>query len=181
MTKTPRYILGMLIIGLLPMTFPGIAKAGPDAQVFVEAPEPQKLADILFPPRYRGFGRDVAKAQPDMFGMMVNFEFDSDVILSESKPLLDAVAEMMRLQKVAGRGIVIEGHTDAIGTHAYNKNLSERRASAIRNYLINTAGVSPKRLVLVGKGEVDLHDKQNPQASVNRRAVFRPVKKLVLK
>jgi outer membrane protein OmpA-like peptidoglycan-associated protein len=47
---------------------------------------------------------------------------------------------------------VAEGHTDAIGSDAYNQSLSERRAEAVRRYLIN-GGITPERIRTEGFGE----------------------------
>ena len=88
---------------------------------------------------------------------------------------------MMGIESVAGRSIVVEGHTDAIGSEAYNQQLSEVRAKAIKRHLVEHYGVAPKRLVTVGKGERELYADGEPGASVNRRATFRPARKVVLK
>lgn len=47
---------------------------------------------------------------------------------------------------------VLEGHTDNVGSAAYNKDLSQRRAEAVRQYLINNYGITPDRLKAVGYG-----------------------------
>ncbi len=151
-------------------------------RIFESAPQPEELADILFPLRYR----DAKPVQPDsgeepIFGMMINFEFDSTSILPDSEPMLQSLGEMMGMEQTAGRSIVVEGHTDATGSESYNQNLSERRAKAIKQYLVTKYGVPPKRLIAVGKGERQPASKDDPTASINRRATFRPAKKLVLK
>jgi outer membrane protein OmpA-like peptidoglycan-associated protein len=48
--------------------------------------------------------------------------------------------------------VVVEGHTDSVGTEEYNQQLSERRASAVREAL-TTRGVDAKQIATVGKGE----------------------------
>ena len=48
---------------------------------------------------------------------------------------------------------VVEGHTDARGTDAYNQKLSERRANAVREVLVNQYGVDASRVNAVGYGE----------------------------
>ncbi len=148
-------------------------------RIFDHAPDPRALAEILFPPRYRG--AHPGAPGEDAFGMIINFEFDSADIKPESELMLDSVGRMMDLNRVGRRAIVIEGHTDAVGTAGYNQALSERRAGAIKRYLIDRFYIDPERLVVVGKGEHDLHDRDNPEAGVNRRAVFKPLKRLVLK
>jgi outer membrane protein OmpA-like peptidoglycan-associated protein len=48
---------------------------------------------------------------------------------------------------------VVEGHTDSVGTDAYNQKLSERRANAVREVLVNQYGVGGTRVNAVGYGE----------------------------
>lgn len=68
-----------------------------------------------------------------------------------SYPVLDDVVDV--LQKNPGITLVeVQGHTDSRGTDAYNMRLSQRRAEAARQYLINK-GISPSRLRAVGYGE----------------------------
>jgi OOP family OmpA-OmpF porin len=73
--------------------------------------------------------------------------------------------------------VTIEGYTDSKGTEAYNQKLSERRANAVKNYLVSR-GVEASRLDAVGKGESDPvapntkpNGKDNPEGrAMNRRA-----------
>ncbi|MEW8394453.1 MAG: OmpA family protein [Candidatus Thiodiazotropha sp.] len=146
--------------------------------IYYEAPPADEIADILFKPRYRGieFNDQPAPQQAaNVFGMMINFEFDSIKIVPDSLPMLDAVGRMMQLERVAERRIVIEGHTDAIGGEPYNQHLSERRARAIKRYLISRFKIAADRLVIVGKGETEPHDRRRPANPVNRRVQFRPL------
>ena len=150
--------------------------------IFFNAPEPEELAGILFPPRYRSVSLDGDdKSKEPVFGMMINFKFDSTKITPASQKLLQSVGEMMGMEVARQQAIVIEGHTDAIGHDVYNQRLSEQRASAIKSHLVQRYGVAPKRLITVGKGERELYERNKPSASINRRATFRPAKKLVLK
>lgn len=146
--------------------------------IYYQAPPAEEIADILFQPRYRGIvikEEAASTPQKNVFGMLINFEFDSVKILPDSLPMLDAVGRMMRLKQTAGKRIVIEGHADAVGKSSYNQNLSERRARAIRRYLISRFQIDSSRLVAIGKGERDPHDRTNPSAAVNRRVQFRPL------
>ena len=146
-----------------------------DHIVFITAPAPEELANILYPPRYRSGGASDDRVNTQAsFGLMINFAFDSAEILAESLTLLESVGEMMGIQSVAGKGIVVEGHTDAFGSDAYNQKLSERRARAIRQHLIGNYGVDPTRIIAVGKGERELYEADRPTAAINRRVSFRP-------
>ena len=64
----------------------------------------------------------------------------------------------------------IEGHTDSVGTKSYNQNLSEKRANAVKNYLISQ-GVDSNRLSSIGFGEdkpIDTNVNANGRSN-NRR------------
>ncbi|MEZ5591375.1 MAG: OmpA family protein [Gammaproteobacteria bacterium] len=116
--------------------------------------------------------KPVPRQTPEGFGFLINFAFDSADVLPDSRPYLDKVGEMMRLPEVADKSIVIEGHTDASGSTAYNKHLSELRALAIKQYLIERHEIDPSRLIVVGKGEAELLPNRSPSDSVNRRVQF---------
>lgn len=62
----------------------------------------------------------------------VYFDSDSDVISAENESILDAILTIENINK-----ILIEGHTDSEGNDTYNRDLSERRADAVRRYLTN--------------------------------------------
>ena len=64
---------------------------------------------------------------------------------------------------------MVAGHTDAAGGDAYNQDLSERRADAIKRYLVDKYGINGTDLVTVGYGESKLKDPSQPVAEVNRR------------
>lgn len=79
----------------------------------------------------------------------INFDFDSDVIREESKPLLGQIAGM--LKEHADWRMTVEGHTDNVGGEAYNQNLSERRARAVVSYLTQS-GIDAGKLSAKGFG-----------------------------
>lgn len=82
----------------------------------------------------------------------------SDVLFSTGQADLRAGARAnidrlaQRLNQEPQRKIIIEGHTDSTGTVAINEALSQRRADAVRQYLVN-AGVSSDRIISSGKGQ----------------------------
>lgn len=80
----------------------------------------------------------------------VNFDFDRAEIRPAARPILDQAAQ--RLNQCPGERLQVEGHTDSIGADAYNQDLSERRARAVRDYLVSK-GVSGGRISAVGYGE----------------------------
>ncbi len=80
----------------------------------------------------------------------VKFEFDSDRLTPEARTILIDVAGT--LQSYPNVDVEIEGHTDSIGSDAYNQGLSERRANAVKTFLIDR-GVEARRMTPVGYGE----------------------------
>lgn len=80
----------------------------------------------------------------------IRFEFGSDVIDPRSYKLLDEVAAVLEKNKDVGP-VIIEGHTDNVGSRAYNIDLSKRRAKAVENYLVGK-GIAAKRLRSDGFG-----------------------------
>ncbi|MDR1463075.1 MAG: OmpA family protein [Azoarcus sp.] len=79
----------------------------------------------------------------------VNFDFDSDVLRSESGPVLDEVVKLARANPAWK--LEIGGHTDSLGTADYNLKLSDRRAAAVVRYLTGK-GIDAARLQARGYG-----------------------------
>lgn len=82
----------------------------------------------------------------------VSFDFDQWSLSAEGKKQLSEVAEQIRNDK-KWIYIRIDGHTDAIGSTGYNKDLSLKRAISVASYLINREGIDPSRLFLKGMGK----------------------------
>jgi outer membrane protein OmpA-like peptidoglycan-associated protein len=105
----------------------------------VAAPEPAPLAPVAEP---------VPVATLVLEG--VNFEFDKAVIRPQDYPILDQ--NIVALKEWGDVDVEVAGHTCSIGTEEYNLGLSQRRAEAVRNYLVSK-GVSADRLTVRGYGE----------------------------
>jgi OOP family OmpA-OmpF porin len=83
----------------------------------------------------------------------VHFDFDKATLTERDlKELQQAVAFV---KKYHGSKIRLDGYTDSIGTDAYNMELSERRATAVMNYLIKEAGLDRSKITVVGHGKAD--------------------------
>jgi outer membrane protein OmpA-like peptidoglycan-associated protein len=81
------------------------------------------------------------------------FAFDSAVITEEGKASLQALGDRIQAQGATVVDIDIIGHTDSRGPEAYNQGLSERRAAAMRDFLVSEKGVDPAIIDVSGMGE----------------------------
>lgn len=106
----------------------------------------------------------------------VQFEYDRSTLTSEAKKDLAGNAEWIKSNPSSS--IQIEGHCDNRGTIEYNLALGERRAQAVKNYLVGL-GVPTARLNVISYGEEKpLVDGESEEAwSKNRRANFLPMAK----
>lgn len=102
---------------------------------------------------------------------MVNFAYDSSNLTPAAQANLDKLAEV--LKNNLDTNINIYGHTDSRGTDAYNLSLSERRAAAVKSYLISK-GVSAARMLTMGVGEKEPVASNDTDAgrAENRRVEF---------
>lgn len=78
------------------------------------------------------------------------FGFDQDSLQADGKKALDKLVE--ELQGVNVEAVQVMGHTDRLGTKAYNAKLSTRRADAVRNYLVQVGGMPANKVTAVGVG-----------------------------
>jgi peptidoglycan-associated lipoprotein len=101
----------------------------------------------------------------------VFFEFDSAVLTGQAHGTLDHDAQTLRDHP--GTKVVIEGHCDERGTVEYNQALGERRAQAVRDYLV-AAGIEAGRLEVISYGKERPFDQGHDEAAwaKNRRAHF---------
>ena len=81
----------------------------------------------------------------------VLFDFDKHDLRPEAIPSLQKVAEVLRSR--AGSPVTIDGHSDGKGSDAYNQPLSEKRAQAVRNWLVKSGGVTAAGITTKGWGK----------------------------
>ena len=135
-------------------------------RLLVEAPASAAVAASAAP---------TARATPavaDAFSLPVQFAFDSATILPAARRQLDAVAAGIKLLPESPR-VILEGHTDATGAEAYNLALSQRRAAAVKAYLVEQHGIDAQRLTDRGLGKQQPIEGTDPFAPENRRVQFR--------
>jgi outer membrane protein OmpA-like peptidoglycan-associated protein len=110
------------------------------------------------------------------------FAFDESAVTAEARRQLRVIARLLLDQQLAARHIVVEGHTDAIGTAAYNQALSTRRADAVISEL-RSAGVPSTRITRRAFGATQpVEPNRKPDGSDNPegRAKNRRVRLLIV-
>ena len=101
--------------------------------------------------------------------VVVNFDLNSARIRPDSYRTIGLIADSLYHPYLLGYKFLIVGHTDATGKRDHNLKLSQQRAEAIREALINPFGISPARIEAVGLGEEQLLNAAKPDAAENRR------------
>jgi outer membrane protein OmpA-like peptidoglycan-associated protein/opacity protein-like surface antigen len=107
----------------------------------------------------------------------VRFEFDRARVQEGYKQLLDSI--VVALTNYPDHVLLIKGHADYIGSEEYNQALSERRAEAVKEYLVERGVQNPDRLVTRGYGEtqplVEVNQRQSRRRTESQRARNRRV------
>jgi len=101
----------------------------------------------------------------------VMFDYDQFNIRADQREVLQRAADYLRLWTTVR--VTVEGHADARGTNEYNLALGQRRAAAVRDYLVGT-GIATDRLSVVSKGEEEPLCREDNDAchARNRRGHF---------
>ena len=110
----------------------------------------------------------IAKTKPNI-DLEINFDYNSADISAKSMPSVQALGKALTNSDLKGSTFVVAGYTDAAGGEQYNQDLSERRADAIKRYLVDKYGIAGSDLVTVGYGKTRLKDPSQPMAEANRR------------
>ena len=102
----------------------------------------------------------------------IQFDFGSDELTEQSKKQLDVFGKALVSGEIEGAKLKVAGHTDDVGDEAYNTQLSVRRASSVRSYLMAEFGLSEGMLDAVGYGEsAPLMDNDSEEARAKNRRV----------
>ena len=100
----------------------------------------------------------------------VYFDFNSAAITPRAESQLNEIIGKALSASQFGRTVfVLGGHTDAVGGDEYNQSLSERRANAVKSYLMAKFKIPAENLAAAGFGKRNLLDPSHPSAAENRR------------
>ena len=123
---------------------PAAAPAPTPAPAPAPAPQPVQQVKPAEAPKPKPVAEKVT------FASDVLFDFDKSILKNEGKNKLDDLAS--KVKAINLEVVIAIGHTDSIGSDAYNQKLSVRRAESVKAYLVSK-GIEPNRIYTEGKGE----------------------------
>ncbi|MBI3284328.1 MAG: OmpA family protein [Burkholderiales bacterium] len=131
---------------------PADAVAGCDAPLVKPTPPaPPAPAPVVEPaPAPKPVAPPAPTSEKVTFAADAFFDFDKAVLKPEAKVKLDDMAS--KLKAINLEVVIAVGHTDSVGTDAYNQKLSMRRSEAVKAYLVSK-GIEANRVYTEGKGE----------------------------
>jgi OOP family OmpA-OmpF porin len=148
----------------------------PAAKAVVYTPQPAAAAPVPAPMVQTPppAPQPVPVSEKVSFAAEALFDFDKSVVKPEGKAALDDL--LVKLQGMNAEVMITVGHTDSIGTDAYNQKLSLRRAEAVKAHLVSK-GVEASRVYTEGKGETQsvADNKTSEGRAKNRRVTVEVV------
>ena len=169
------------------LTTPALAQSAPDAAQILRSLEAAPRMRISPDKRVdrRQFIRrpDLRRNAPSIEIQAINFAFASaEIPLSEHHKVEQIAIAMRRLLRRNHREIfLIEGHTDAVGSHENNYRLSVRRAASLKRALVRYFGIPSDALETAGYGEDFLLVQTPHEEWRNRRVTLRRITDFVLR
>jgi outer membrane protein OmpA-like peptidoglycan-associated protein len=140
----------------------GLAQGtAPDVQSLIESldPESPRVRGIRVPgapPADAALGATTAPAGAAAVSLTVTFASGSATLSPAAAEVLDNLGRALGSAQLAAYRFRVEGHTDTVGPGAMNQDLSERRAAAVRDFLVQRHGVAAGRIEALGLGEQQL-------------------------
>lgn len=113
--------------------------------------------------------KKISSAKPKAIDLQINFEFGSYDLTPSAQTTLGSLARALTSPQLEPFRFLIEGHTDSVGSASFNKRLSEKRASAVKQFLVSQFSVDGGRVETVGRGEEALLRPEQPTSGENRR------------
>ncbi|MEO0463943.1 MAG: OmpA family protein [Pseudomonadota bacterium] len=110
----------------------------------------------------------------DSLEFNVTFATNSATLTPGSFEDIEYLASGLKTDRLAGKKFLVEGHSDCVGNATYNRELSQRRAEAVKSALVE-AGVSADNLVAIGFGEERRIEGMKPNARELRRVELTPI------
>lgn len=178
-------IIGLLLTAAVLVPVAGRAQTAPSTAEIIEKLAVEDEADIDLP-ALRTQAADRIKARADaqpqkrppiapqltklpQLRFDIVFDPDSSLIRPASYQTIGSIADALTDPKLRPYRYLIVDHVESAGRRDHNLILSQRRADSIRDVLVNTFKVQPKRLLTLGLGEEQLQDTNRPAAPANAR------------
>jgi OmpA-OmpF porin, OOP family len=192
----PRRLV-LLTMGFLAITLlPASAQEGPTTDAMVAALSNLQTPSDIEVPALRQQAADRVKAKTDPVPLKrppisreltrlphvdldIQFNPDTPVIRPDSYRTIARVADALTNPALMSYEFLVVGRVEAGGRRDNSLTLSQRRAEAIRDALVNTFKVSSKRVFAVGLGEEQLLDANNPKSAVNQQSQIVTLHELV--
>ena len=108
----------------------------------------------------------------------IQFDVDTPIVLPASYQTVGRIADALTYSSLLPYNVLIVGHIESTGKRESNVLLSQRRADAIRDILVNTFKISAKRVQSIGLGEEQLLDPAHPNAPVNNQIQIMTISKV---
>jgi outer membrane protein OmpA-like peptidoglycan-associated protein len=160
----PKHVTRGLAAGEAPVRIDPAVKAREDS--FLQSLRNRRTRSLSLNEREQI--AEIATAKPAI-DLEINFDFNSASISAASMPSVKALGEALSDPTLKGSTFVVAGHTDGVGSDAFNQGLSERRADTIKQYLVSKYHIPGNDLVSVGYGKSRLKDANDPTDAINRR------------
>ncbi len=150
---------------------PDLAQIECDPDLFPKKPPPPPMTPPKAPEQMKPSAPYNEKIT---FAADTFFDFDKSTLKPEAKATLDDLVSKLRAINL--EVIIAVGHTDSIGSDAYNQKLSVRRADSVKAYLVSK-GIEPNRIYTEGKGKKQpiapntINGKDNPAGRAKNRRV----------
>jgi outer membrane protein OmpA-like peptidoglycan-associated protein len=109
------------------------------------------------------------ESQLPQVDLEIYFDFGSANISQAALPTLVTLGQALSNEELSDAVFLIAGHTDAKGSAEYNQGLSERRAEAVKAFLVATFKLDPTALIAIGYGKEQLKLPDDPLSGENRR------------
>ena len=110
----------------------------------------------------------IAESKPAI-DLTMEFAYNSDVLRGEALQVAHNLGKALTAPQLKNKTFMLGGHTDAKGSDAFNKSLSEKRANAVKHFLVKHYGIKPETLIAVGYGKTHLKNPDAPFSRENRR------------
>jgi outer membrane protein OmpA-like peptidoglycan-associated protein len=141
-------LCGLLAVAIAGVVAPAAAQRNPNADEILKSLTPTPGS-----PPMRGIRIRKPDASAPSVSLNVLFDTGSATLTPEAIQTLEDLGRALTSPALAAYHFRIEGHTDTVGSRDYNKALSDRRATAVANYLIGRFQIDRARLRPVGMGQ----------------------------